>query len=445
MIEEQSVIQNVELNVDEETEFTSRKISPDKSDPSIETLEGRERRNKLNLQPDFQRYFVWDIKKASRLIESVLLGVPLPTVYLSEEKNGVSCVIDGQQRLTSLFSFYRGQFPNGDKFMLKGLNVLRDLEGKTFKDLDDELQENFLNYSLRVITFPKESDENLKFEIFERLNMGSAQLNDQELRNCIYRGNLNNLIKELAQYSEFRDIMGFGQEPKLRMEDCEFVLRFCALYYLGADKYKPSMKSFMNQMAEKGKTLPEKELNELADAFKRACQMTKSIFADHAFKRYYGSESANESGRWESKQFNASLYDVIMVTFAQHSKNVLMRHADAIRESFIDLMANDVDFNQAITVSTSSAKNVKLRFAKWQNVLLNIMQDDTNEPRTFSLSLKKSLWEQNPTCAICHNTIHSLDDAAIDHIEQYWCGGKTIPENARLAHRFCNNSRARKE
>lgn len=445
MIAEQSVIQNVELNADEETEFTSRKISPDKSDPSIETLEGRERRNKLNLQPDFQRYFVWDIKKASRLIESVLLGVPLPTVYLSEEKNGVSCVIDGQQRLTSLFSFYRGQFPNGDKFMLKGLNVLRDLEGKTFKDLDDELQENFLNYSLRVITFPKESDENLKFEIFERLNMGSAQLNDQELRNCIYRGNLNNLIKELAQYSEFRDIMGFAQEPKLRMEDCEFVLRFCALYYLGADKYKPSMKSFMNQMAEKGKTLPEKELNELADAFKRACQMTKSIFADHAFKRYYGSENANESGRWESKQFNASLYDVIMVTFAQHSKNVLMRHADAIRESFIDLMANDVDFNQAITVSTSSAKNVKLRFAKWQNVLLNIMQDDTNEPRTFSLSLKKSLWEQNPTCAICHNTIHSLDDAAIDHIEQYWCGGKTIPENARLAHRFCNNSRARKE
>lgn len=434
-----------ELTDDEQTPFSERQISTDNSNPTIETLCARHARGKLDLQPSFQRNYVWDIKKASRLIESVLLGVPLPIIYLSEEANGSTCVIDGQQRLTSFLAFFSGGFPDKRPFKLTGLNILTELNGQGFKELSDEQQEKFLAYAIPVVTFKKESDQNLKFEIFERLNTGSAQLNDQELRNCIYRGELNELLKKLSQYKEFKELMGFD-EPKTRMEDCEWVLRFCAFYYFTTEKYKPSMKNFMNQMAREGRNLSENQLQEIETAFKNACQMAKSIFGDHAFKRYYAGESqTQQNGRWESKRFNASLYDIVLNSFARRKKNSLMRHADAIREALIDLMVSDSEFNQAITASTSSEKHVKLRFRKWNDALDAILMNETDEPRTFSFQLKKQMWDSNPTCSICGNQILSVDDAALDHIEQYWRGGKTVPENARLAHRFCNNSRSRKD
>lgn len=434
-----------ELADDEQTPFSERQISTDNSNPTIETLCARHARGKLDLQPSFQRNYVWDIKKASRLIESVLLGVPLPIIYLSEEANGSTCVIDGQQRLTSFLAFFSGGFPDKRPFKLTGLNILTELNGQGFKELSDEQQEKFLAYAIPVVTFKKESDQNLKFEIFERLNTGSAQLNDQELRNCIYRGELNELLKKLSQYKEFKELMGFD-EPRTRMEDCEWVLRFCAFYYFTTEKYKPSMKNFMNQMAREGRNLSENELQEIETAFKNACQMAKSIFGDHAFKRYYAGESqTQQNGRWESKRFNASLYDIVLNSFARRKKNSLMRHADAIREALIDLMVSDSEFNQSITASTSSEKHVKLRFRKWNDALDAILMNETDEPRTFSFQLKKQMWDSNPTCSICGNQILSVDDAALDHIEQYWCGGKTVPENARLAHRFCNNSRSRKD
>lgn len=433
-----------DLNQDEETEFTSRQILLQTSDPSIATLYDKEKRKKLVLQPEFQRQFVWDIKKASRLVESVLLGIPLPTIYLANEKNGISCVIDGQQRLTSLLSFYSGSLPNGDVFALKGLNVLKELNGKTFGELNEEWQEMFSSYALRVITFLKESDENLKFEIFERLNMGSVQLKEQELRNSIYRGKFNDLTKKLAQYKPFRELMGY-EKPQIRMQDVEMVLRFCAFYHLGADNFKQSLKHFMNIMADKGRNLSDSECENIEKAFKDACQIAYQIFGKYAFKRFHSSKPDKNIDSYWDIQFNGSLYDIVMTEFALRNKNQLMRHSDAIREALIDLMANDDEFNDILDRSTGNLKNVKLRFKKWRANLDNILLNDNKEPRTFSLQLKKQLWQQNPICGLCGNTIHELDDAAIDHIQQYWHGGKTIPENARLAHRFCNNSRARKE
>ncbi len=434
-----------ELTDDEQTQFIGRKIFTDKIDSSIFELARQSSKGRLKLQPDFQRDYVWDVKKASRLIESALLGVPLPIVYFAEEDNDTKCVIDGQQRLMSFFSFMSGVFPDKREFKLTGLNVLAELNGKTFKELSAEQQEKIENYTVPSVIFKKESDSDLKFEIFERLNTGSVQLNDQELRNCIYRGELNELLKKLSQYKEFKELMGFD-EPRIRMEDCEWVLRFCAFYYFTTEKYKPSMKNFMNQMAREGRNLSENELQEIETAFKNACQMAKSIFGDHAFKRYYAGESqTQQNGRWESKRFNASLYDIVLNSFARRKKNSLMRHADAIREALIDLMVSDSEFNQAITASTSSEKHVKLRFRKWNDALDAILMNETDEPRTFSFQLKKQMWDSNPTCSICGNQILSVDDAALDHIEQYWRGGKTVPENARLAHRFCNNSRSRKD
>jgi Protein of unknown function DUF262 len=172
------------------------RIHTSSGDLEIESLHNKQKRGRLILQPDFQRQYVWDAAKASKLIESAILNIPLPIIYLSEEKDGKEYVIDGQQRLTSFFSFLDGAFPDGRPFKMSGLNVCNELNGRKFGELSDELQDKVRYYKIRAITFQKDSSENLKFEIFERLNTGSVQLNDQELRNCLYRGNFNVALKE---------------------------------------------------------------------------------------------------------------------------------------------------------------------------------------------------------------------------------------------------------
>ncbi len=172
---------------DLEVPQSSRSVLTQPSDPYIGTLHGRRLKGKLVLQPDFQRQYVWDQTKASRLIESVLLKVPLPIVYLAEEAEGKTAVIDGQQRLTALFSFIDGKHPSGKAFKLTGLNVLTELNGQAYTDLDEQRQDALKDYPIRVITILKGSPDDLKFEIFERLNTGAVPLNDMELRNCVSR------------------------------------------------------------------------------------------------------------------------------------------------------------------------------------------------------------------------------------------------------------------
>jgi len=137
----------------------------------------------LDPRPSFQRGYVWDLAKASRLIESVLLNVPLPLIYTAEEAdNTKEVVIDGQQRLLTLFGYIKGEFPrNGRPFRLKHLKILSDLNGKLFNELDDPYRTKILRYDMTIIKIGSSSDPNVKFEIFERLNSGSVSLNPQEL------------------------------------------------------------------------------------------------------------------------------------------------------------------------------------------------------------------------------------------------------------------------
>jgi len=256
MSEETKTFNDLEFEqpLDEDNELieippSKRSIYTDQGDPEIESLYGKYKRGKLLVQPDFQRHYVWDITKASRLIESVLLDIPLPVVYLSEGKDGKEYVIDGQQRLTAFFSFIDGQFPDRKDFKLSGLRVFTELNKISFKEMNDDLQDKIRYYKIRTITFRKESESDLRFEIFERLNTGAVSLNDQELRNCTYRGPYNELLKELSQDKDFMHILGLNA-PDRRMKDVELVLRFAAFYHATYLKYKSPIKKFLNQDME---------------------------------------------------------------------------------------------------------------------------------------------------------------------------------------------------
>jgi len=145
-------------------------------------------------------------------------------IYLSEEDDSKEYVIDGQQRLTSFFSFIDGKHPDGKDFKLTGLKVFDELNKKTFKELPEEQQDKIRYCTIRSITFKKESDKNIKFEIFERLNTGSVSLNNQELRNCIYRGTYNKLLNKLSQDKDFMMLLGLkGPDKRISFTAASFI------------------------------------------------------------------------------------------------------------------------------------------------------------------------------------------------------------------------------
>ena len=421
--------------------ITNRKIYTKQADVEVDGLHRKHQRAKLIVQPDFQRYFIWDEKKASRLIESAILDIPIPSIYLAEENDGREYVIDGQQRLMSFFSFIDGKFPSGKGFRLTGLKVLRELNARNFKELDQPLQDKILYYKTRVITFTSESDDQLKFEVFERLNTGSVSLNNQELRNCVYHGPYIDLLRDLSKEEDFRYLLGLNEQEK-RMGDIELVARFAAFYHVTYMKYKPPMKDFIDNDIRIYRNITDKDARELRLAFKNAISTIKSIFDKSAFKRYIRGDIENHNGKWLSRQFNKALYDILMYSFAKTHKSMVYNHLDAIKECLLNLMTNDDGFINAIDKSTGSPDMVLRRFRIWDEHLEQII-GSKKEPRCFSYKLKEEIYRTDPTCTICEQHIQPIDDAALDHIHQYWMGGKTIPENARLTHRYCNWSRAK--
>lgn len=441
---------DLEIEGDEEDEEAlplpqgKRVIQTKSADPEIESLHGKWKRGKLILQPFFQRQFVWDRTLASRLIESALLAVPLPIIYLAEEEDGKESVIDGQQRLTSFFSFMDGTFPNGESFRLTGLKVFDELNRKTYQELDEILQDKIRYYQIRAITIQHNSTPDLKFEIFKRLNTGAVPLNDMELRNCVYHGPYMELLKDLADDPDFKQLIGF-KGPDVRMRDVELVLRFAAFFHATYLKYKGPMKKFLNDDMERHRFISKEDADQLRKAFKNAVQIIKSLFGASAFRRFNKGSASSPNGSWESQKLNSSLYDVLMGVFCTQDKNQVYAALDSLREGLIDLMVSNQEFIDAILLGTSQEKRVKRRFDLTRLLVEDILAPHPQQPRCFSMQLKQELFAADPTCAICHQQIQQIDDAAVDHIQQYWKGGMTIPENARLAHRYCNMARPRND
>lgn len=436
---------------DEETEeqltnipVEQRRVYSDKSDRSIQELYSRYVEGDLILQPDFQRYYVWDDKKASLLIESVLLEVPLPIFYLAEESKGKFTVIDGQQRLVSLFRFLSPMKLGNQEISqlkLRGFEILTNLIGCYFKELPPELRKKFTQSTVRVIEIRAESHPDVKFEIFERLNTGAVKLNDQELRNCIYRGRYNIFLKELAEDKDFLGLIGL-KAPHPRMVERELLLRFIAFHNNTYLKYNPPMKQFLNKEMQKNRNLNGEEEKKIRTVFKNAVELSKVVFGKNAFKRFVpGTSNSKPNGQWEKKKVNRALLDLIMVGFGSYEKNQIVPKSDMIREEFLHLMTADQSFMDSVLFTTDKREKINYRFKRWSQSLEEIVGLPRTETRNFSSELKEKLWKSNKTCKICGQRIHELDDAEVDHIEHYWRGGKTIPSNARLVHRFCNRSR----
>ena len=381
----------------------------------------------IDTNPMYQRDFLNDWVKASRLVESVLLSIPIPTVYLCQEQDETLSVIDGQQRITSFIKFLKNEFA------LKGLQELPDLNGKKFCDLDKAIQKKLKNSTIHAITLLKESEE-LKYEIFARLNLGSEKLKDQELRNCIYRGSFNTMLEGIAKDNKLLPIL-FRSE-NWRKSYQERILRFFALKDF--HNYKSSMPKTLNQYMSNHQNDKDSEIKAQRDLFNGTIDIIKQVLGEKAFCRYDRSKKAFLD------QFSPTVYDSIVVPFSLFDKHSLMKHADEIRNKIEDVKQHDEEYSIFAEKATSSKSAVIGRIMKIYNTISSCLTnaDIDGAKRCFSSADKAELWHEGYVCSYCGNIILSIDDAEVDHVFAYSLGGDTELSNAQLLHRHCNREKS---
>lgn len=252
------------------------------ADLTVEILSQKVENGEIKI-PAFQRKYVWPIKKASKLIESCLLGLPVPQIFLyREEANQNLLVVDGQQRLKTLNYFINGVFNEKDVFSLRGVKQI--WERKTYKTLSEADKRRFNNFILRATIFEQTDpkDNSSVFEIFERLNTGGMSLTQQEIRNCVINGNITEYLDTLNKYPNWRLLLG-KKYPDARMKDIEMILRFFALIE-NWQGYKNPMKDFISSYMRKYRNLTDQNKRQMEKTFTTVVDKIYSETGVNSFK-----------------------------------------------------------------------------------------------------------------------------------------------------------------
>ena len=336
--------------------------------------------------PGFQRNFVWDIKRASKLIESILLGLPIPQLFLYEEKNNGFLVIDGQQRLMSVYYFIKGRFPrSGSRAVLRPLLTgdgkipaqdLQDKEhyqpfrlrlpnkisgqnnrfaGLSYETLGNH-QMNFDMRPLRSIVIrqnsPSDGDSSI-YEIFNRLNTGGMNLRPQEIRTCMYHSDFYNMLVNINDTPEWRQMLGVSGTDRY-MKDIEIILRGFAMLANGKH-YAPSMMGFLNKFSQEGKKhSPERNeyLRNLFGSFLRAC----AKLPENAF--------ISSNGR-----FSVALYEAVFTAVCEkaHTENRIVENTLELQR--VKELASDSEFVEASQRGTTQQAKVQKRLARAREIV----------------------------------------------------------------------------
>lgn len=304
-------------------------------------------------RPNFQRRYVWSNQLASKLIESILLNVPIPPCYLSQNDDFELDVIDGQQRLFSIFRFLDNQLP------LIGLDVLSELNGMRFHKLPLKMQRQLRTHTLRCVLITNESHPEIKFDVFERLNSSTVPLNAQELRNCIYRGPLNDLIGSLVEYGPWLKILGKAK-PDTRMRDEELILRFFAFYLHGIESYRTPQKHWLNEAARDGVHYDDYKIESLRSLWELTLGKVLNVFDEkECFRREQGVKA---------KAVNRALFDLVMISCAKAVDADVDIDRSEFRRRYYDLLL-DEEFGDLIGRAVDHTRRAKRRFEMWNNAM----------------------------------------------------------------------------
>jgi hypothetical protein len=295
--------------------------------------------------PHFQRGYVWNLTDASRFVETLLLGLPVPGIFLSKEYESEKLlVIDGQQRLRTLQYFYEGVFDPKDRvFALRG--VQSQYIGVTYKTLEEQdrrrLDDSIIHLTIVRQDEPSDDDSSI-YHIFERLNTTGRPLSPQEIRVCLYHGEFNNLLGQLNEDEAWRSIFG---KVNPRMRDQELILRFLALYFY-SDRYEKPIKGFLNRYMKLNRHLALQSTSEVEKAFLPTVQLISESLGNRAFK--------------PRRALNAAVFDSVMIGVARRLNQGEVTDLDALQTQYRTLLENE-DFVRVTQESTSDEENVRRR------------------------------------------------------------------------------------
>jgi len=355
-LDELDVLQ--EESEDEEATPLEYDIAVYPADYTLEILASKLRSKEI-LMPKFQRAYVWTKAQASKLIESFMMGLPIPPIFLYIQPDQRYIIIDGRQRLETIALFFEGFFGEIDSsgrrrtFTLEGINEKSRWFGKTYAQFNEADQRKLKNSVLRAIIIkqlnPKKDDTSI-YHIFERLNTGGTPLQDQEVRNCVYHGTLNDLLIELNSHPSWRKILG---KPKSdpRQRDVQLILRYMSLFQDGVNYQKP-MKEFLSLFMERNHNSPQDFLDQHKTRFKNTCDKIVRTLGERPF---------NPTG-----SLNPSVFDAAFVSFAKHPENW---PADIV-DRYTRLKA-DNDFKDYSSAATTDTEIVKNRLNLVERVLFS--------------------------------------------------------------------------
>lgn len=425
-----------------------RKLEVEEKKLSIKELWDLFIDGRMILESGFQRHYVWDKAKASRFIESILLDIPIPPIYLAESPNAALDIIDGHQRVETIFRFLRPILPRytenwqtirrllPSKLVLSDCQVLHEINGKGVEGLSERDRGEFLDKKLGTILVKKESNPDMKFILFSRLNLGAMSLNWQELRNCMYHGSYNTLIKDLAENPDYMR-MWRRKAPHKRMLDQEKVLRFFAFVHGLRDYHRP-FQHFLNKEIEENQNASPETISEYRNEFTNALNWTSVIFGEKAFKIFKIGNENNPTGYWEKRHVPA-IYDLEMMSFSAFNENLENIYSDlseedrdnfiiGIRKKLIELMVNPI-FLETTGKGVTERFNVNRRFDLWLGTLKGALEN----PREIIEEVSKviNMLRESNVCSLCPFKIDEVEDATIVDI-----GGE------RVAHLFCKQRRS---
>jgi len=346
--------------------FDPTKINIDTKTPSLDTLIKRIQRG--DIQMETSKYFqrrddLWDEKKQSRLIESILIRFPLPAFYFDATDDENWLIVDGLQRLSSIRNFCV------DKTLtLNNLEFLNQLNGKKWDDLSGDIQRLIEETQIVIYKIMPGTPTDVKFNIFKRINTGGISLSAQEIRHALFQGIPADFVQKLANSSEFIDAT-LGAIPTKRMADRDFINRFLAFYLLGYKNYQPDLDTYMSKAMASLYNKSEYELDVIQNSFNRAMLLAKEIFGKEAFRR------PNDFSRRISP-LNKALFDVISSQFAMLNTDeieALFEKKEIFKNQFKELIENDRYFNQSITSSTGDRKRINWRHSQFEYIIDNIL------------------------------------------------------------------------
>lgn len=333
--------------------YTNEELDIKESHMQVITLIRRKEQGKIEIPP-FQRNQVWKLQQKSRFIESLILNIPIPPFYISQDLEGKMIIVDGLQRSSAIFEYL------SNNYSLAGLDALPLLNGKLYSQLDSELRARIEDRELLLYILKPSVPMSIVYDIFNRINSNGTPLTRQEIRNCIYIGKSTRMLAELAEREEFKTAIDGGLSW-LRMKDREAILRYLSFSSPDAlNEYKGDLDDFLGKTMRRINRMSDSEIVKLSERFIRVMKITFDFFEYNNFRL------PTESSRG---RINIALLECISVFFDQKSDAELSQNKIMIIERYYNYLLNDLEFIESIRISTGSSANVKTRFKKVFEIL----------------------------------------------------------------------------